>query len=288
MLLSGFLVQSGQESVSPYFRSDGPGVHDVPVTCARLTVFADQWPQDWETFSAHPFKHLLAQLQPLQMCRVPECQCEMWHPTSSDTSPDVLLDVFKRQFFTDGGRPTKPMNASHFSVQIRYLKAQELALLRMSGLKGVYVEPRTMDASSPSDEYQVVWLPQATFHTAQHQSQCEPLSLGLARSGKRYGLRVTAQQFQTLFSKLKPDGQFLAPGTRQLWQCGPWPYGSDRKSISKIFSEWKWQARPLQPAKAIDGGVCGQSSQLRTLLTRCSICPTARWWCRNVTRCETT
>ena len=31
--------------------------------------------------------------------------------------------------------------------------------------------------------------------------------------------------------------------------------GSDRKSIGKIFAEWKWQARPLQLAKQINGGV---------------------------------
>jgi hypothetical protein len=66
---------------------------------------------------------------------------------------------------------------------------------------------------------------------------------------------VSAKQFQQLFQKLKPDGQFLAPGTRQLWHCGPWPYGTDRKSLGRIFTEWTWQARPLQPVKPINGGV---------------------------------
>ena len=37
--------------------------------------------------------------------------------------------------------------------------------------------------------------------------------------------------------------------------CGPWPYGSDRKSLAKIFADRKWQARPLQPARQINGGV---------------------------------
>ena len=76
----------------------------------------------------------------------------------------------------------------------------------------MYLEPRLPDASAPTDEYQVVWLPQADFATAQHQSKCEPMSLGLARSGRRYGLRVTAKNFQQVFQKLKPDGQFLLPG----------------------------------------------------------------------------
>ena len=252
VLLSGFLVQLGGQTVGPFFRSDGHAVSDVPVACARLSVFADQLPQDWETFSAHPFKHLLTMLPPLQACRQEECQCEKWHADQMTQVHDVLLDVFKRQYFTEAGRPTKPQSANHFSVHIRYLKTQELALLRLSGVHGVYVEPRLPDSTSPSDEYQVVWLPQATFAAAQHQAQCEPLCIGLARSGRRFGLRVLAKQFQQLFQKLKPDGQLLSPGTRQLWHCGPWPYGSDRKSLGKVFGEWNWQARPLQP---ITGGV---------------------------------
>jgi hypothetical protein len=168
---------------------------------------------------------------------------------------EALLDVFKRHFFTDAGRLTKPQNASHFSVQVRYLKCQEHALLKLSGQHGLYVEPRIPDASAPSDEYQVVWLPQAGFSAAQHQSQCEPMSVGLARSGNRYGIRIPSAHFQQVFQKLKPEGLFLSPGTRQSWLCGPWPYGSDRKSIAKVFQGWPWQARPIQPAKAIKGGV---------------------------------
>eukprot|EP00435_Cladocopium_sp_Y103_P051237 s961_g15.t2 len=254
VLLSGFLVQLGEQTVCPFFRSDGPEVPSAPVSCARITTYRDQFQQDWEVFSEHPFRHILALLPPLQTCHVNQCQCPKWHPTAADGG-DVLLDVFRRQFFTETGRPTKASQASHFSVQIRFLKTQETAVLRLSGQNGIYVEPRLPDASSPSDEFQVVWLPQATVAVAQHEAQCEPLSLGIARTGRRYGLRVPAQHFQQIFQKLKPEGQFLAPGVKQNWLCGPWPYGTDRKSLGKIFAEWNWQARPLQPAKPIEGGV---------------------------------
>eukprot|EP00435_Cladocopium_sp_Y103_P046929 s615_g13.t1 len=255
VLLTGLLVQLGHTVIAPYFKHDSPAVSDVPVACARITVFADQWPHDWESFSDHPFKQILAKLEPLQACRVQSCSCDKWHQVDSDHHSEPLLDVFRRQFFNDSGRPTKASLATHFSVQIRYLKAQEDALLKLSGHQGLYIEPRLPDASSVSDEFQVVWLPQLSFAAAQHQSQCEALSTGLARSGKRYGLRVPAKHFQHVFQKLKPEGQFLTPGTRQSWHCGPFPYGSDRKSISKVFGEWNWQARPLQPAKPITGGV---------------------------------
>eukprot|EP00435_Cladocopium_sp_Y103_P020978 s358_g5.t1 len=254
ILLSGYLVQLGEDVVCPYFKTDGQQVPDVPVSCARITVFRDQLPQEWSTFADHPFRHIIALIPPLQTCRVDPCQCDKWHVAQAD-SGEVLLDVFRRQFFTDGGRPTKSAQASHFSVQVRFLKSQQLTMLRLSGVNGIYVEPRLPDSSAPSDEFQVVWLPQATFATAQHEAQCEPASLGLARSGKRYGIRVKAMHFQQLFQKLKPEGQFLAPGVKQNWCCGPWPYGTDRKSLARIFAEWNWQARPLQPAKPINGGV---------------------------------
>ena len=255
VLLQGHLVQLGSQLIVPVFTKEGPGVPDVPVTCARVTVFADQWPHDWNSLSDHPFKQALQVLMPLQTCRTEACQCGKWHPDSMDESQDVLLDVFRRQYFTEAGRPTKHAQANHFSVQIRYLKCQELALLRLSGQNGVFIEPRVQDASAPSDEFQVVWLPQVSFASAQHQLQCEPMGLGLARSGRRFGIRVAAKDFQALFQKLKPEGQFLSPGTRQTWHCGPFPFGSDRKSIGRVFAEWKWQARPLQPARPIANGV---------------------------------
>ena len=255
VLLHGFLVQLGNQMVIPYHKQACVSVPDVPVTCARITIFKDQWPQDWEVFSAHPVKEALQHILPLQTCRSEGCTCEKWHRDSMDQAQDVVLDVFKRQFFTDGGKPVRAHQASHFCVQLRYLKQQEAAVLRCSGTAGLYIEPRLPDSSMPSDEFQVVWMPQVTFSEAQHSMQCEPLSIGLARTGKRYGLRVPAKHFQTVFAKLKPDSQFLAPGERLHWHCGPWPFGSDRKMLAKVFSGMQWQARPLQPAKTVDGGI---------------------------------
>eukprot|EP00435_Cladocopium_sp_Y103_P076208 s462_g81.t1 len=205
VLLSGMLVQLGHQPIFPYNRSEGLAVPDVLVACASITVHKDQWTQDWEQFAEHPFRNVLHVLPPLQTCRDSDCICDKWHPDTMDDHTEVVLDVFRRQFFIDTGRPTKASHASHFSVQVRYLKCQEAKLLQLSG--------------------------------------------------RRYGIRVKDVHFQQVFAKLKPDGQFLAPGDRQTWHCGPWPYGTDRKSLGKVFGEWKWHARPLQPAKPVQGGI---------------------------------
>ena len=70
VLLSGILVRLGSVAVVPYFRHNGHAVADVPVACARITVYSDQWPQDWDGFSDHPFKQVLSKLPPLQACRI--------------------------------------------------------------------------------------------------------------------------------------------------------------------------------------------------------------------------
>ena len=104
-------------------------------------------------------------------------------------------------------------------------------------------------------KYQVVWLPQLTFEEVTHRAQCEALSLGVARSGRRYGVRVSAEHFQHVFQTLKPEGLYLPPGNRSTWHCGPWPFGVDRKSIAAVFKQWKWAARPLQPVHSVQGGM---------------------------------
>ena len=171
-----------------------------------------------------------------------------------DENQDVVMDVFRRHYYSDQGKPVSGERASHYGVMIRYLKTQEKSLLLCSGSHGVYLEPRTPDAQAPSTDFQVVWL-QTDFPTIQHASQCEERSLGLARNGSKYGIRVHAADFQEVFQRLRPEALFLPPGKRSSWHCGPWPYGTDRKALAKVFRDWKWDARPLQPVHSVADGL---------------------------------
>ena len=112
---------------------------------------------------------------------------------------------------------TKP---THFAVFIRYVKCLESHVLAASGQHGVYIEPKTEDALKPHGEYQVVWLPQMDFQAVSHKAKCEVDCLGLARTGQRYGLRVHVKDFQRLFTQVKPDAVYLAPGHRTMYHCG--------------------------------------------------------------------
>lgn len=254
MLLNGVLVQLGQTMVMQQTAKTGMEIAPVKAARARVSVFRDQWPGSWEEFSHHPVKFALQKLPALLTCRIDSCDCEKWHATSEEGTQDCILDVFRRQFFADTGRPVPWDKATHFSVMtIRYVKTQEFAVLSASGSNGIYVEPKNEAATAASDEYQVVWVG-TDFADASHKAQCEAHSCGLARHGNRFGIRVSANHFQATFQNLKPDGLFLGPGPRITWTCGPWPYGSDRRSLSKIFKQMKWDARPSQPTQSVPGG----------------------------------
>lgn len=255
MLASGHLVQLGRSPVYQFLAKDIPSVPTVEVACAQISVYYDQWEGDWEEFATRPVKHVLSVLSCLQTCRKgPTCQCSSWHP-AEDQTHDAVLDVFRRQFFNDANRPVKWDKASHFAVLVRYVKGLETTVLCASGQHGVYVEPKTEDALRSHADFQVVWLPQMDFNTVTHKAKCEVDSMGVVRSGKRYGIRVHVQHFQRVFTNTKPDAVFLAPGSRLVFQCGPWPFGSDRKSIARILKSSGWECRPLQPSQHVPGGL---------------------------------
>ena len=106
MLLTGVLVQLGQQVVYQFRAKDALSVPTVDVACARITVYQDQLDLSWEEFTTKPVKHILSVLSCLRTCRQEDCSCPSWHP-KPDTPPDALLDVFRRQYVNDAGRPVK-------------------------------------------------------------------------------------------------------------------------------------------------------------------------------------
>ena len=254
MLLSGALVQLGGAVVYQYKAKDTPAIMSVDVACARITVFADQWEGKWEDFANRPIKHILVAVPALQVCKVDSCNCAAWHPPSEGPH-DALLDVFRRQFLNEAGRPVKWEHAASFAVVVRYVKSLESQVVAVSGKSGLYVEPKTEDATQPSSDYQVIWLPQQEFAAVAHKAKCEAHCVGIARAGRRYGLRVHTSHFQQVFASVKPDAVFLAPGARMVFHCGPWPYGSDRKGLARTLKASGWECRPLQPLHNVPGGL---------------------------------
>ena len=254
MILPGILVQLGHQLVYQFRSKDAPAVSSVEVACARVTVFRDQLEMAWEEFAARPVKHVVSMLPCLKTCQQHECTCPAWHPVEAQP-PDALLDVFRRQFVVDSGKPVQRDKATAFTVLFRYVKGLEPTVLAASGHKGLFVEPKTEDAMKPHPDYQVIWLPQLDFAAVSHKAQCEVHCVGLARTARRFGIRVHVTNFPQVFASVKPDAVYLAPGSRQTYHCGPWPYGTDRKNLAKLLKASGWECRPLQPLHSVPGGL---------------------------------
>lgn len=165
------------------------------------------------------------------------------------------MDIWRRQWTSSTFKACEPEVASIFWVNIRYVKDRQSAILRCSGCRGVFVEPRSLDGKSGVDSHQVVWLPRESLQELQRLQQCHVMIEGLARLGARLGLRVATANAPALTRLVKPGTVYLTTGEREEFEVGPLPYGMDRLSMTRLCEAWKWQARPLHPLRSLQGAM---------------------------------
>ena len=257
MLVAAYLVQLGDQEVS---QSRGPPVHDFKATnvsCIKAAVYRDAVEGTWESFCRSPIRYILGHLSPLQTCEkcqgMPAEECPFWHATSDNDLQDPVLDVWRRQWLNLQFRPVAQEDASIFIVNLRLVHSLEEPVLRRSGQAGIFLEPRSVDSRETHLDYQVLWLPRADQAEIERLCRTNPLALGVARLGSRFGLRVFTKDASTVGQQVKPGSIFLASGHRLSFEVGPLPFGYDRLSLSKVFSTIGWQARPLHTVRTLPG-----------------------------------
>ena len=257
MLVVAFLIQLGDQEVS---HSRGTPVHDFKATnvsCLKAAVYRDVVDGTWESFCRSPIRYILGHLTPLQTCDtckgMPDDDCPFWHATTDDDLQDPVLDVWRRQWLNLQFRPVAQDGASIFIVNLRVVQSLEEQVLRCSGQAGIFLEPRSVDSRETHLDYQVLWLPRADQAEIERLCRTNPLALGVARLGARFGLRVYTKDASTVGQQVKPGSIFLASGQRLNFEVGPLPFGYDRLSLSKVFSSIGWQARPLHTVRTLPG-----------------------------------
>ncbi len=257
MLMVAYLIQLGEQEVA---QAKSTPMHDLQVatvSCLKAAVYRDAIEGTWESFCRSPIRYLIGHLPPLQPCETCEGMqkegCPCWHSTSDDDLADPILDVWRRQWLSLQFRPVSQEEASLFIVNLRIVHALEETVLRISGHAGIYLEPRTVDSREPHLDYQVLWMPRANHSEIERLCRTNPLALGVARLGSRFGLRVLTKDASTVGQQIKPGSIFLASGTRLSFEVGPLPFGFDRLSLSKIFTALGWQARPLHTVRTLPG-----------------------------------
>ncbi len=254
MLLNGYLIQLGKKHVVQARTKHVVEVQSLPAACLKIAIYRDGVTCAWDDIIAAPIKYLLQCLEPLSTCSQDEsCQCGKWHFDSKVGAKDPIFDLWRRQWLSFSMKVASPQQADLFMVNIRYAKAVETSILKLSGLGGVFLEPRSLDAREPVSEYQVLWMPKQTVGELLHVKQCNPGVLGLARLGARLGLRIHSDDMATLGKALKPEAIFLPGGPRLDFELGPVPFGLDRAGLARLCLEWGWNAKPINPSKAVAG-----------------------------------
>lgn len=253
LLLHATLVQIGHGQVEKAVVKTSPQVDSVQVATVKATVYRDEVAVSWETFIGSPVKFVLQQLPCLQLCTEPKCSCECWHNHEKEPIQTAVVDVWRRQFMRAGFKPEHPKEATIFSVCLRIPRCLLERVLAYSGVGGTYLEPRTLDSRDVDRTFDIVWVPKADKTVVQHLKQTNPATIGLARVGDRYGLRVKSDQAEHVHQTIRPDVVFLPQGPRLQFSATPIPYGTDRQALSKVLKSFGWEAKPIQPIGSVAG-----------------------------------
>ena len=219
------LVQLGSNVVSRHFPQTQLRVEEVPNVAVRVLAFRDEIDIDWPSFCAHPIKYIMNAVPGLR---------------GKNDSPDSVLDIWDRQFLSLRKERQKTNDAELYIAAFRIADLNLRQVLPCSGQSGYYVEPRSLDGRTPSEEFHVVWLGKIDMQTAQQW-------VSLVPHGNRFGLRTIKDEAESLHGALKPLVPFINSSNLSTFVVGPFPFGTNRASILKIFASWGWSARPTQP-----------------------------------------
>ena len=232
------LIQLGSAEVSRHIPANQTFVDEVETAVVRLVCFRDEITDDWESFVSRPVKYAL----------------DTMDLSNANTGGNVV-DVWDRQFLSTKLDRQPPKQADLFMVSLRLTDLDSRNLMKHSGHKGVYVEPRSVDGRAPDPLFRVLWLPKMDRASVVTAQQTAPMWTCLVRSGARFGLRSTSQEAPKLHELHKPSTPYLDATSLVHYTVGPLPYGANRASLIKVFETWGWAARPLQPrGKSSDGG----------------------------------
>ena len=251
-LVSGTLVQIGDRWVSEHIPAP-TSVEQIPSSVVRVAVFRNQFEADWATFVSRPLKHVIDQVLLLRTCSTTGCTCECWHGSSAPGEPAAILEAWSRSWFRQGYKAEPPATATVFNVFIRIPAGLELPLQALSGVRGIF-EPRAADARDPSLSYRVLWLPRASFQEVVLLKQSHSEVVGLARVNDRFGIRCLREHEESLH-KLVKETPFVDKTKLRRFHAGPFPYGTQRRAVTKALTDMGWKACPMQPAPGHAGGL---------------------------------
>ena len=152
-LITATLLQLGQVKIVKHAHRVQCEAPEVPNGILKCCLYRDECVLDWNVVCERPIRAVMDVAAPLQECTRDSCDCQRWHPIQHPEVQQVLLDVWRRQFCGDNYVTVPPKDATMFTVHIRVPKLVQDAALAVSGVAGLYFEPRTHDGTKPSEQH---------------------------------------------------------------------------------------------------------------------------------------
>ena len=258
LLLEGVMFQLGAIPVRRSMPEAQCTLVALDSCVIRAMVFRDMIEVPWEKFREHPMRFILSLLPVIRPCDDPNCQgdCESWHAGEKCDIADPLMELWHRQWLTHAFSTVSPDKADCYSIHMRMPSCLQIRIQHYSGNGGLFLEPRQVDGKTPSDLFQVIWMPKASFEELLHLKQTTPGVIGIARLGTKMGLRCLSTAAHAVHDTVRPGSSYLPAGRKLHFLMGPFPYGTLKDSIVDALAAMSWAARPLQPvasSKAVQG-----------------------------------
>ena len=227
ILLSGQLVQFGQSSVNYIHKTDEKS-HAIHTKIVSITAWRDEINDEkWEQIIRAPIKAMQA------MIREHEHQAEFLASWG--------ISHHKK------GQQSGKQDAD--SVQIHATIDEEIlpAMLRLSGLMGIYVNPKATEGDS-LDDWKIIWLPIQVINQGSRDEAMRQLPkidepYGLVRSKTNFGIRVKQMDFEQFFKIIKPNEQIPSSTYgKQMFKVTPFPFGCTPAILQTWLVDMKWEA----------------------------------------------
>jgi hypothetical protein len=256
LLLHGTLLRLSDGIIQRKTRKS-PQLTVIDTNILKIQIFQDEISMPWQQLTEGPVRALLQMVPQFRLCQGRQCghDCALFHSPVGDNLQGLIMDIWSRGFFNQQGKTTKADHASYFQVMFR-IPAVALDFLLRTGVKGVYIEPRSSQVKGPHEDYCVVWLAGHDRDQALHKLRTCTHGIAIARLHHRYGVRVAKAHEKKTHEELRPDDDYVDVEVKQVYTIFPVPFGLQRAQMVKLLSAWQWQAKRLQPTK---GNLQGQA-----------------------------
>ncbi|CAK9010817.1 Modification methylase Eco47II [Durusdinium trenchii] len=250
MLVQSTMVSIGDVDIHRHFGASDTKLAVLDTSVFKTVIYRDELEQDWARFIQHPVRYLTELLPALQLCRGRKCgaECPRFHPPLDEDIDGAIQEVWARKFLSDSGRPVKPAEAAIYQLYLRVASLTATQVLE-SSVMGVYIEPRKADLSGTDPNYTVVWLPKADRNAAVRALKSFDGAQALVRVRDRYGVRVPVAHAAAASKELRPDIPYVDVRISRVFRLHPIPHGVQRNTLLKLFKDWGWTAKPMQPTK---------------------------------------